>query len=189
MSGLLRNIIAFLFGLAGYGSKAVEDVTEAKFWVTPFDSGIRLLKSDKFVQFAETAQLDYLLKVGKLFTILRGGSSFVNVAQLVTFTRPVLVFSRVRVETQLIYADDKCAYFSHTMHARGGLAAEVLVKMKFKRGRITVAPFSFLPVSFTAVPASLNFNVRPYAPYAKTVPKMELSKQVWFRFVLRCACS
>ena len=153
---MLRNIIAFLIGLAAYGSKAVEGVTEVKFWVTPFDSGIRVLKSDKYLQFAETAQVDYLLKAGKFFTILRGGASFVNVAQLVKFTRPVSVFSRVRVETQLIYADDKCAYFSHTMHARGGQAAEVLVKMKFKRGRITVAPFSFLPVSFATVPAKVQ---------------------------------
>ena len=156
MSGLLRNIIAFFVGLVAYGSKAVEDVTEVKFWVTPFDSGIRVLKSDKYLQFAEAAQVDYLLKTGKFFMILRCGASFVNVAQLVKFTRPISTFGRVRVETQLIYADDKCAYFSHTMHARRGQAAEVLVKMKFKKGRVTVAPFSFLPVSFTAVPAKVQ---------------------------------
>ena len=156
MSGLLRNIIAFLIGLAAYGSKAVEDVVELKFWVTPFDSGIRVLKSDKYLQFAETAQIDYLLRAGKFFTILRGGASFVNVAQLVKFTKPVPVFGRVRVETQLIYADDKCAYFSHTMHSRDGPAAEVLIKMKFKKGRTTVAPFSLLPVRFSAIPANVQ---------------------------------
>jgi acyl-CoA thioesterase FadM len=156
VSGLLRNVIAFLAGLAAYGSKAVEDVTELKFWVTPFDSGIWVLKSDKYLQFAETAQIDYLLRAGKFFTILRGGASFVNVAQLVKFTKPVPVFRRVRVETQLIYADNKCAYFSHTMHSGNGPAAEVLIKMKFRKGRITVAPFSFLPVSFTAIPPKVQ---------------------------------
>ena len=155
VSGLLRNIIAFLFGLMAYGSKSIESVTELKFWVTPFDSGIRVLKSDKYLQFAETAQIDYLIKVGKIFQIIHAGASFVNVAQLVKFVRPVSIFSRIRVETQLIYADEKCAYFSHVLHTRDGQAAEVLVKMKFKMGRITVAPSSFLPLSFAAVPASV----------------------------------
>ena len=156
MSGLLRNIIAFFVGLVAFGSKTVEDVTEVKFWVTPFDSGIRVLKSDKYLQFAETAQVDYLLKTGKFFKILHGGASFVNVAQLVKFTKPISIFSRVRVETKLIYADNKCAYFSHAMHAQDFQAAEVLVKMKFKKGGITVAPFSFFPVSFTSVPAKVQ---------------------------------
>lgn len=156
MSGLLRNIMAFFAGLVAYKSKTVGDVTEVKFWVTPFDSGLRVLKSDKCLQFAETAQVDYLLKVGKFFTILHDGASFVNVAQLVKFLKPIPVFARVRVETQLIYADDKSAYFSHTMHSGGCQAAEVLVKMKFKKGGITVAPFAFLPVSFTSVPAKVQ---------------------------------
>lgn len=155
MSGLLRNIIAFLLGLAAYGSKTIEEVTELNFWVTPFDSGIRVLKSDKYLQFAETAQLDYLIKVGKLFTIINAGASFVNVAQLVKFSRPVSIFSFVRVETQLIYADEKFAYFSHLLHTRKGQSAEVLVKMKFKMGRITVPPSSFLPMSFSAIPSSI----------------------------------
>ena len=156
MSGLLRNIIAVVIGLFAYASKAVEDVTEIKFLVTPFDSGVRVLKSDKYLQFAETAQVDYLLKTGKLVSILQSGASFVNVAQLVKFVHPVPVFARVRVETQLIYTDEKCAYFLHVMHSKGSPAAEVLVKMKFKKGRVTVPPQTFLPAGFAAVPAKLQ---------------------------------
>jgi len=156
VSGLLRNIVAFLIGLFAYGSKAVYDVTEIKFLVTPFDTGVRVLKSDKYLQFAETAQVDYLLKTGKLVSILRSGATFVNVAQLVKFIRPVSIFARVRVETELIYTDEKCAYFSHTMHCKSGPAAEVLVKMKFKKGRITVPPLTFLPASFAVVPAKVQ---------------------------------
>lgn len=155
MSGLLRNIIALLLGLSAYGSKKIESVTDLKFWVTPFDSGFRVLKSDKYLQFAESAQIDYLVKVGKIFKIIHAGASFVNVAQLVKFVRPVSIFSRIRVETQVIYADEKCAYFSHTVYTRDGKAAEVLVKMKVKMGRMTVAPNTFLPISFSAVPASV----------------------------------
>ncbi len=156
MSGLLRNIVAFVAGLLGYASRAADEVTVANFWVTPFDSGIKVLKSDKYLQFAESAQIDYLLKIGKFFTVLRGGASFVNVAQLVKFSRPISVFSRVRVETRLIYSDEKCAYFSHAVHAGDSQAAEVLVKMKFKKGRTTVSPSTFLSASFATVPAKVR---------------------------------
>lgn len=66
------------------------------------------------------------------------------------------MFSRVRVETRLIYADDKCAYFLHTIQAKGTLAAEVLVKMKFKKGRVTVTPRTFLLVHFASIPATVQ---------------------------------
>ncbi len=117
MSGFLRNLIAFFLDLFAQGSKAANDVTTVWFWVMPFDTGIRVLKSDKVLQFAETAQIDYLLKVGQFFSLIRSGVAFVNLAQVVTFARPAVMFSRVRVETRLMYADEKCAYFSHTMHA------------------------------------------------------------------------
>jgi acyl-CoA thioesterase FadM len=156
MSGLLRNLLAILVGLLGYGSRAATDVTVTNFWVTPFDTGLRVLKSDKYLQFAETAQVDYLLRVGKFFAVLRGGASFVNVAQLVKFARPVAMFSRVRVATLLIHADTKCAYFSHTLHTHSGQAAEVLVKMKFKKGSITIPPSAFLPHSFRAMPEKVS---------------------------------
>ena len=152
MSGLLRNFITFLLGLSAYGSKTIGEVTKLDFWVTPFDSGIRVLKSDKYFQLAEAAQIDYLIKVGKFFKIVQSGASFVNVAQIVKFAKPVSIFSRIRVETQLIYADEKCAYFAHAMYSRHEQVAEVLVKMKFKTGRITVAPSVFLPMSFAEVP-------------------------------------
>ena len=53
-----RNLIVFVIGLFAYGSKAVEDVTEVKFLVMRFDGGVRVLKSDKYLQLAETAQVD-----------------------------------------------------------------------------------------------------------------------------------
>jgi len=152
MSGLLRNFITFLLGLSAYGSKTIGEVTKLSFWVTPFDSGIRVLKSDKYFQLAEAAQIDYLIKVGKFFKIIQSGASSVNLAQIVKFAKPVSIFSRIRVETQLVYADEKCAYFSHVMYSRHGQVAEVLVKMKFKSGRITVAPSVFLPISFEMIP-------------------------------------
>lgn len=72
--------------------------------------------------------------------MLRSGAGFVNLAQQVRFLRPIKLFIRVGVATRLLYADDKRAYFLHALHSRGTLAAEVLVKRKFKRGGRTLEP-------------------------------------------------
>lgn len=145
-----------MLGLFRYGSMTAGEVAMTNFWVTPFDVGLRVLKSDKYLQFAETAQIDYLMRVGVFFSVLRSGTSFVNVAQLVKFSRPVAIFSRVRVETRVIYADERCAYFSHSVHAAGSKAAEVLVKMKFKKGRRTISPSTYLSTSFATVPLEVR---------------------------------
>ena len=122
------------------------------FWIAPFDSGIRVLKSNKYFQLAEAVQIDYLIKVRKFFNIFQSTASFVKVAPLFKFAKAVSIVSRIRVETQLIHADDKCAYFAHVMYSRKEQVAEVLVKMIFKVGRIAVAPSLFLLVSFAEVP-------------------------------------
>jgi acyl-CoA thioesterase FadM len=110
------------------------------FRITPFDCGASVLKSDKYFQLAESAQLDYLIRTG-LFTTLRAdGLSFVNASQLIKFTKPVGVFKRVRVETKISYADEKFAYFSHAIFLGSLQCSEVLVKMKFKKGSLTVPP-------------------------------------------------
>ena len=44
------------------------------------------------------------------------------------------------VDTAIVFADEKCAYFSHSLRVQGAPHAEVLVKMKFKQGRQTVPP-------------------------------------------------
>ena len=153
MSGFLRNVIAVILGLFAYGRREPCNVTDIKFLVTPFDCGVRVVKSDKYLQYAETAQIDYLIQVGKLFRLITAGVSFVNVAQLVRFFRPVPMFSIVYVKTHLVYANDRCAYFQHTMHSRDSLMAEILVKVKFKKGRLTVSPQVFFPIDFLTVPA------------------------------------
>ena len=76
------------------------------FWVTPLDCGISTLKSDKYLQFAEAAQVDYLAKTRLFHTLLRDGLRFVNASQLVKFSRPVGMFQRVRIETAIVFADN-----------------------------------------------------------------------------------
>jgi acyl-CoA thioesterase FadM len=144
MSGLLRNLLTMLRAL--WHSRRVEPQsrTLVHFRVTPFDTGIATLKSDRYLQMAESAQLDYVIRTGLLRVMLRQRYSFVNASQLVRFARPVRLFDRVAVTSQVIYADARFAYFHHVFRVGTSLHADVAVKMKFKKGRLTVAPAELL---------------------------------------------
>ena len=140
MVGLSRNVFTVIRAIFAGGARDARACATCHFRVTPIDCGTRVLKSDRYLQFAESAQLDFLIKTRLIGKLVRRGVHFVNASQLVKFTKPVLVFSPVRVETCIVYADAKCAYFSHAMFVRDVQHAEVLVKMKFKKGALTVAP-------------------------------------------------
>ena len=140
MSGLFRNFLTILFALWRYNTVLPQARTSAWFFTTPFDTGITTLKSDKYLQLAESAQVDYMVQTGLIKKTLASGYSFVNAAQMVKFIKPIRLFRRVRVETQVVCADDKCAWFCHSFYVGETRHAEVLVKMKFKNGAVTVAP-------------------------------------------------
>lgn len=144
MSGLIRNLITFIVALLSRRRFDTQSKITCCFRITPFDCGVSVLKSDKYFQLAESAQLDFLVKT-KVFNKLRAeGLSFVNVSQLVKFMKPVGVFSRVRIETRIAFTDEKCAYFSHSIFLGDHQYSEVLVKMKFKQGAITISPADVL---------------------------------------------
>jgi acyl-CoA thioesterase FadM len=155
VSGFLRNFLTLLQAWLHSGASDASSRVVSHFWVLPWDAGLSVLKSDKYLQFAEAAQLDYVVKTRLLRVLLRDGLRFVNAAQLVKFTRPIGMFKKVRVETSIIYADGKCAYFSHSLFLGSVLHGEVLVKMKFKKGSITVPPGELISPSFAEKPSHL----------------------------------
>ena len=140
MSGLLRNLWVVLRALFYFGTAPPLSQTETTFFVSPLDAGLFTLKSDKYLQLVEAAQLDYLIKTAVIRKMLGKRYSFVNAAQSIRFVKPIRLFSRVRVESQLAYLDEKFGYFCHRLMVGQVLHAEVFVKMKFKRGSVTVAP-------------------------------------------------
>lgn len=145
MAGLLRNLITLLLALPRLGSVTPAATLRKAFRITPLDTGLRHLKSDRYLLLAECAQLDFVLRTGLLGRLLRGGIGFVNGSQLVRFRRPVRLWSRLEVRTRVLWMDQRWAWFEHEFHSRGEHCASVLVKMKFKRGAITVDPASLLP--------------------------------------------
>lgn len=156
MSGLLRNLLTLV--LAGFRPGGADPWSRrvCHFHISPLDCGTRVLKSDKYLQLAEAAQLDFLVGANLFGKLLRDGIGFVNASQLVRFARPIGMFSRVRVETAIVFADDKCAYFSHTLYVADQAHGEVLVKMKFKRGPVTVQPRQLLGDSSLPKPPQLQ---------------------------------
>lgn len=156
MSGLLRNLLTLIQALLARGRYDPHSCIPSHYWITPLDCGISVLKSDRYLLLAEAAQLDFLVRTRLIGGLLRGGVGFVNVAQLVRFMRPVRMFSRLRVETAIVYADDKFAYFSHRMFLQDRQHGEVLVKMKFKKAAVTVRPGEIIGGSFASKPSSIE---------------------------------
>jgi acyl-CoA thioesterase FadM len=156
VAGLLRNLFAVLRALLRYRSAAPLSPTRVNFWVTPLDTGITTLKSDCYFQMAEAAQVDYVIRTGLIREMLGGGYSFVNLSQWSRFIKPVRLFSRLTVVSRVVYADDKCAWFQHSFSVRQVQHAEVFVKMKFKKGRVTVRPTQLLGAFHGAKPMALQ---------------------------------
>jgi len=156
LSGLLRNLMTLLRAFLAAEVVDAQTKVVTHFRVTPFDCGISTLKSDKYLQLAEAAQVDYLVRTRLFRTLLRDGLRFVNASQLVKFSRPVGMFRRIRVETAIVFADNKCLYFSHEFFLDDHRHAEVLVKMKFKRGSKTICPSELIDHAFTAKPPCID---------------------------------
>ena len=144
MAGLARNLLTIAMALPRYGSADPLATVTSHFHVTPFDTGIATLKSDRYLQLAESAQVDFMICTGLIGLTMKNSWQFVNASQLVKFARPVRLFNRVRVDSRVLYADEKCAYFAHAFLVGGVHHAQVLVKMKFKKGRLTIPPAAVL---------------------------------------------
>jgi acyl-CoA thioesterase FadM len=122
-----------------------EATVSCRFRVMPWDVGVATFKSDRYFTVAETAQFDFSIRVGLLRPALREGVRWISLAQAGRFARPLRLFQAFSVVTRVVCVDEKHAYFSHRFESPGQVHAELLVKAKFKQGRLTVAPDRFFP--------------------------------------------
>jgi acyl-CoA thioesterase FadM len=125
------------------------------FRVMPWDVGISTFKSDSYFAVAESAQADFLVRTGLFGPMLAGRMRWVNLGQAARMERPLRLFQRFEVTTQVLCVDDRHAYFSHRFGSRAGHHAQVLVKVKFKQGRITVPPQQVLGPQALEKPAAV----------------------------------
>lgn len=152
MSGFWRNLLTMLMALLKRDSAILQTGCSCNFWVTPFDVGVRTLKSDKYLQFAEAAQLDFGVRSGLLGRMRQAHCAMVNVEQRIQFTQPIKLFDKVCVQTTIVFADAKFVHFQHLFTVRGQQCASVLVKAKFKAGRITQSALDLTGLFFTTKP-------------------------------------
>ncbi len=137
MSGFWRNLLTLMIAVFKKDSSILSSGCSCTFWITPFDVGISKLKSDKYLQLAEAAQLDFVVRSALLGRMRRARCAMVNVEQQIQFSNPVKLFDKVRVNTNIVFADARFVHFLHTYTVSGLPCAQVTVKAKFKTGRIT----------------------------------------------------
>lgn len=156
MAGFFRNILTVLAALFKYGAASPLASVTSRFRITPLDTGISKLKSDKFLHLVESAQIDFFIRTGLMGIFIRRGYSFVNVSQIIRFSKPVKVFSGVEIVSRIIYWDERIAYFEHLFLVRGDRCACVLVKTKFKQGSKTIEPAGVIGTCSQDKPQYLN---------------------------------
>ncbi|MBA1272023.1 thioesterase family protein [Stutzerimonas azotifigens] len=157
MAGLLRNLLVLILALLHQGSVRPAERLVTRFRVTPLDIGLSRLKSDRYLQLTEAAQLDFLMRTGLIGMLIRNRYNFVNASATVRYTRPITLFSKVSVASRVVYSGPRFAYFEHRFEVSGVEHACVLIKMKFKQGRQTIEPSRILgPVGATDKPEHLQ---------------------------------
>ena len=155
MSGIWRNLLTLLTAVFSKDQSILKTGCSCTFLVTPFNVGISALKSDKYWQLAESAQLDFGLRSGLVRRMRQAGCSMVNVTQNIQFESPVKLFDRTTVQTNIVFADAKYVYFQHVYSAKGHACATAIVKGKFKAGRITKSALELTGLTFAVKPSFL----------------------------------
>ena len=164
MSGFWRNLLAVMVAVFKRDSAILHSGCFCTFWVAPFDVGVRTLKSDKYLQLVEAAQLDFGVRSGLLKRMQRARCSMVNVEQQINFSKPITLFDRVCVQTNIVFADARFVHFQHVFSVGGLTCANVIVKAKFKAGRITQSAVEMTRFDGQAslpVPADLGVSDKP----------------------------
>lgn len=149
MSGFWRNLLTLFAAFFKRDLAILQTGCTCTFWVTPFDVGVRTLKSDKYLQLAEAAQLDFGVRSGLLGRMRQASCAMVNVEQQIQFHKPIFLFENVCVKTDIVFADAKFLHFQHVVTVKGQTCATVLVKAKFKVGRMTQSATDLTGLSFT----------------------------------------
>ena len=164
VSGFWRNLLTVVLALFKRDSAILQTGCFCNFWVTPFDVGVQTLKSDKYLQLVEAAQLDFGVRSGLLKRMQQASCSMVNVEQQINFVKPITLLNRVCIQTNIVFADARFVHFHHVFSVGNVTCSNVVVKAKFKAGRITqsaVEMTRFDRQASLAVPADLSVSAKP----------------------------
>ena len=168
MSGFWRNLSTVIVAFLKRDSAILQTGRFCNFWVTPFAVGVQTLKSDKYLQLVEAAQLDFGVRSGLLKQMQRARCSMVNVEQVIKFGNPITLFDRGCVQTNIVFAYARFMYFQHVFSVGGLTCANVIVKAKFKAG--SLIQFAVDMTRFdgqTRLPVQADLSVSAKPQYAE----------------------
>ena len=92
----------------------------------------------------------------------------VNVEQQIKFGKPITLFDRVCVQTNIVFADARFVHFQHVFSVGSLTCANVIVKAKFKAG--SLIQFAVDMTRFdgqTRLPVQADLSVSAKPQYAE----------------------
>ena len=135
------RLIRILLGGIVAPHVAWDAVTQVYFRVWPSDLDINLhMPNSRYLALMDLGRTNLLLQSGLWKFIRREKLAPVIGGSLVRFRRPVNLFDRITLTTQVIGWDAKWMFIEHRLERRGELACQAIVKGVFVGKAGSVAP-------------------------------------------------
>lgn len=111
------------------------------FRVWPHDCDINMhLTNARYFSFADLARTYAIARLGVLGKLVKKGWLPVVNAEEITFIKPIAPFERFRLETTLVFWDEKYFYISHEYWVGKRLCAKALIRGVFFSKKQGVVP-------------------------------------------------
>lgn len=131
---LLRFIFIF-FRQKWNDNKDPLAMTTYKFRVMPWDMDLNLhLTNTRYPAFIDVGRVQWFAEIGLLPLIMSNGWRTVVASQTVTFVREIKPFTKVDIESRVLYWDRKYLYSEHRFLVEGKLHCKALGRIALVRG-------------------------------------------------------
>lgn len=138
MNGL-RTAATLLFRNGRCLEEANPLKTEIALRVMPWDLHLRVAHMDSYGFFMELGRWDQVKKLGFLRLIFREGCAPFTQIQTIRFSKPLRLFQKFTVTTEVVHLDEEFTYNRHAIYSNGNLICYGLIKYVLigKNGRIS----------------------------------------------------
>lgn len=168
---LLRFIFIF-FRQKWNDNKDPLAMTTYKFRVMPWDMDLNLhLTNTRYPAFIDVGRVQWFAEIGLLPLIMSNGWRTVVASQTVTFVREIKPFTKVDIESRVLYWDRKYLYSEHRFLVEGKLHCKALGRIALVRGG-RVRSFSSLLQSID------KYHGREQGEYIAPEPTPEIQAKI-----------
>jgi len=147
-------------------------ITRYKFRVMPWDIDLNMhLTNTRYPAFIDVGRVQWFAEVGLLPLITKDGWRTVVASQTVTFVREIKPFTKVEIESRVLYWDRKYLYSEHRFLVEGKLHCKALGRIALVRGG-RVRSFSSL------LQALDKYHGRHVQEYVAPAPTPEIQAKI-----------